>query len=440
MAAFQLARRTGALIELALAALVLAGLAASIVRGSSLGYPPQPFSYDPSDSFMDLYNPAYWSHRADAYTRWRAVYPPLSFLMLRWTSWAPCYVQGPLSGRACDQLSMLLLGLAWAGGCVLAFAGYRKMRLPNAGLRTVALGLGYPMLYALDRGNVLVFAFVLTVLAEPLVSPRARYVALAAAANFKPYLLVLAIPDLVARRWGGAAAVFGLAGLIYAASLLLFGGGSPAVLVNNVRYLIGLTAANYWNNLYASTSYGGLIAHLAHSGTPAGRLLWIPVALGEAGALAVLVLAWRRGGGVEWDVLAGLLLAGVMTAFGASGYAAVFLVWLAFRQRWSGPAAAVVLVAAYLVSIPFDLVIRAVPQAPVVAYWSGRLVAAQVGISVGQLLRPALVLIIQYGFIGLALASLRRAEPEGDAQDAGLGSGAGRSHQAAPADPGAPRS
>src|ERR1035437_7451368 len=54
--------RGASAVEAMLAVAVLLGVL-SVVRALAMhGYLPQPFYY-PSDSLMDLYNPAYWAHR-----------------------------------------------------------------------------------------------------------------------------------------------------------------------------------------------------------------------------------------------------------------------------------------------------------------------------------------------------------------------------------------
>jgi hypothetical protein len=62
-------------VEWMLAIAVLLGVLSAAHHFASRGYLPQPFFFDPSDSLMDLYNPAYWAHRDGVYDIWHAVYP-----------------------------------------------------------------------------------------------------------------------------------------------------------------------------------------------------------------------------------------------------------------------------------------------------------------------------------------------------------------------------
>src|SRR5262249_26244589 len=89
---------------------------------------------------------------------------------------------------------------------------------------------------------------------------------------------------------------------------------------------------------------------------------------------------------------------------GASGYAVIFLLFLVFLERWNGPAVGLAIVAAYLLSISADLIMVSHPLAPTHSWLSGRDVAPVAGYAVGQLLRPVLVLVIEFGLIGATLA------------------------------------
>ena len=102
------------ILEAVLLGLILAGVAHVIWFFINRHYLPQPFVWDPQDTFMDFFNVAYWAHREDMYTVWRAVYPPLSFVLAGAVSSPSCYdyrgayVMSWYVGRDCD-----LLGLAF---------------------------------------------------------------------------------------------------------------------------------------------------------------------------------------------------------------------------------------------------------------------------------------------------------------------------------------
>lgn len=64
------------------------------------GYLPQPFFYEPSDTFMDWFNTAYWARDPGAYDSWRTIYPPLTFVVLRSLGSDRCYEGNEVSPRA----------------------------------------------------------------------------------------------------------------------------------------------------------------------------------------------------------------------------------------------------------------------------------------------------------------------------------------------------
>ncbi len=174
-----------------------------IWRFAQGGYLPQPFYYLVNDSFMDLYTTATWAHRGGAYTVWRTLYPPLSFDLLRLVTDAKCYLQGDLAGRRCDRAALgvlIAVALANAGLVLLSY----RMSDPRTALpRALAVAAGLPMLYALERGNLLVPTFTAFALGTgPLIRSRwGRIVALAFSVNFKPYLLGVFLPAVARRDW-----------------------------------------------------------------------------------------------------------------------------------------------------------------------------------------------------------------------------------------------
>ena len=106
--------------------------------------------------------------------------------------------------------------------------------------------------------------------------------------------------------------------------------------------------------------------------------------------------------------LAALALSGVLTTAGASGYIEVLLLFLVFLDPWRGPSRLPVLASAYLLCVSFDLILFPLPMLPTHSWLGGRAVTPNAGVSLGQLVRPGLVLIIQYGLVADTLAEVVR--------------------------------
>ena len=414
-------------VELVLGGLVLVGLLLAGWRFMQQGYLPQPFYYRASDSLLDLYSTAFWAHTAGAFSQWHSQYPPLSFIFLRFASLKSCYAPGYLSGRDCDWFARLVLFAIFLGNLALVYRNYRLSDPRTAIPRTIAMGLGLPMLYALERGNLLIPCFTCFVLGYGDLIRRQwiRCLALAAAMNFKPYLVFVVVPMIIKRRWAWAAACGLMGGAIYVATALWYGSGWPLQIIANETSYAGAPSKSYFSDLYYATSYWPLI-RILHT-LPAGlRLASAPVAAGwsmaltvalraaQLTALASLVAALVRPAGADIRRLAALSVAVSITAFttGSAGYAQIFLFFLVFYEPWRGPVRITVLLATYLLCIPIDYIV--LPLAPQAAYsWlGGREVTAAAGVSIGQIVRPALLLIIQTGLVILNLQDIRRA-PQG---------------------------
>jgi hypothetical protein len=407
--------------EIALAGLVLAGLALVAWRFFQHGYLPQPFYYHVSRSLLDLHSTAFWAHARGAFSQWRSQYPPLSFIFLRLTSLKSCYGLGYLAGRDCDWLARLVLVTIYIANGILVYAAYRLSDPRTAMPRAIALGLGLPMLYALERGNLLIPCFTCFVLGYSDLTRRRwlRCLALAAAINFKPYLVFVALPLIVKRRWASLAWVIGLGGAVYLATALWYGSGWPLQMIANETQYAGAASKSYFADLYYATDYWPLI-RLLH-GFPAGLRLgpeglsqaWsvgltVLLRVTQAAALALVGFAMLRSRGVDVRRLGALVAVGAITAYttGSAGYAQIFLFFLVFYEPWRGPTRIVVLLATYLLCIPVDYVILPVIHGQDYSWLGGREVTAVFGVSVGQLVRPALLLVIQTGLIVLNLQDI----------------------------------
>ncbi len=413
-------------IEIALAGLVLAGLMLAAWRFVQQGYLPQPFYYRVSESLMDLYTPALWANHGDAYNKWHSLYPPLSFVFLHLTSLNRCYSVDDLAGRNCDWLARLALFAVFLGNLALVFRNYRLSDPRTAIPRTVAMGLGLPMLYALERGNLLIPCFTCFVLGYgDLIRRRwLRCLALAAAMNFKPYLVFVALPLIVKRRWAYLAWCAGLGGAIYLATALWYGSGWPLEMIANETRYASAPSKSYFGDLYFATDYWPLI-RLLHDYPPDLRLGSAPISqawsLGltvllratQVVALALVAIALFRPRGVDVRRLGALVAVGAITAYttGSAGYAQIFLLFLVFYEPWRGPTRITVLLAAYLLCIPIDRMILPVIHQQAYSWLGGREVTAAAGISIGQLVRPALLLVIQMGLVVLNLEDIFRPRP-----------------------------
>ncbi len=422
-------------VEWILAVAVVAALALVVWRFLQTGYLPQPFYYRVSESLMDWFSTAYWANNGQAFSTWHTLYPPLSFVFLKALTVKGCYVAGEVAGRQCDGLSRAVILAIFLGNFALVWATYRVNDARTAIPRTIAMCLGLPMLYALERGNLLLPCFTCFALGYgDLIRARwARWLALGLAMNFKPYLGLVSLPLLLRRKWSWVigAAVFALA--IYGVTLLLYGSGGPLEIIRNESQYAVAASKNAFADIYYGTSYWPLIRLLRAPepglvlASPPVAAVWAAVLTAALRApqimtLALLTFALFRPGATQVRRLGALIACSAVTAYvtGSAGYAQIFMVFLVLFEPWRGVTRKIILTATYLICIPADLVLQPFIHAPGVDFLSGRTVMADFGVSLGHFVRPALLLVIQGGLLVLNIADLRRPSGQDSRHDDGL--------------------
>jgi hypothetical protein len=196
-------------------------------------YLPAPFIYNKFDTFMDLYNSMWWGMQDFKYTLWGSVYPPLNFLVLdalRLLFYGPLTVISSLDFRDIDITPALLMcGLyLTAPFAVVATESWSALPISARILIAAGTALSPPLLFAMERGNLILLAF----LALPLVFNRKavrRIIGIAVLINLKPYFAVLLLAFVLSGQWRGliqaiaaAGALFVFTGLMNDANFLMF--------------------------------------------------------------------------------------------------------------------------------------------------------------------------------------------------------------------------
>ena len=394
---------------------IIAGLLWVFVTGLLARHLPPPMFYFSGDRMMDWFNTAFWARDAGMYDSWGSIYPPLSFLLLRLLGNPACYpAPGGADARACDGLGMLVIHLLYVLDVVLIARAFLKLDRATAVPRAVALSAGLPLVYALDRGNLMLACVPCVVLgfAPLLRASWARAAWVGAALNFKVYLLGAVIAQIAAGKWRRTERALIAMLAVYLASFALLGRGTPWEIVANLM-VFGGARADRLIDLWYTSSFGPLHA-LLEAGNPqllallgpvrAGLLIMIlpltvhAVQLGIVGALGA---AWLRPGRVPPYRLVGLGAALALITVEAGGYAQWFALFFVMMERWdNGFGAKWALVMAYALCLPVDVVLAAAPQG-----------AGFPPLTLGHFLRPAMFASVPLALAVETIMATRRAAP-----------------------------
>ncbi|MGE8133077.1 glycosyltransferase 87 family protein [Novosphingobium subterraneum] len=401
-----MARRAGLRFEWAMAALIAAMTVWNMWHLVTRGYLPQPFFYESSDTWMDWFNTAWWAHDRGIYDSWASIYPPISFVVLRPLSLASCYGQttAGLEVRSCDWLGIAAIHGFYLLDIVLAALAFTRLDRRTALPRSFALTAGMPLLYGLERGNLILLAFACMILAfGPLLkSARLRWLSLAVAINLKVYLVAALAAQLLRRRWrwfeGGAIAFVA----VYLASFAMLGIGTPGEIVRNITAFSGgfnaASVLDVWypatfipmKSLLNSTDFPitALIgSQLVETGDP---IISLVLRLGQASMVLGAAAIWFRPQAVPAHRATLLAVSLALITSEAGGYTPALILLFVMMERWEGWLRPAAIVIAYVLSLPGEMVFSNIPSMIQDSYFAGHTVTVQHGIGLGMFVRPIL--------------------------------------------------
>jgi hypothetical protein len=404
--------------EYGLSLTVATALAAVVYHVLDAGYLPQPFFYEPNDTFMDWFNTKFWAHNPGTYDAWQSIYPPLSFLILAPLGNPSCYVgtEG-LTSRDCDWFGIVILHAIFALNIILTARIFIKIDRRTAAPRAFALAAGLPMLFALERGNLilLTYTFILLAFGPLLASARLRWIFLALAINLKVYLVTVLAALLLKRKWywveGAGLTTIG----IYLLSFGIFGRGTPPEIYNNVVNFTGGFQAGGVLDTWLAGSYQPLISLLQGEFPVTGVIGSQTVEMGlifltgaiRAAQLAIAVACfatWLRPEAVPTSRLVFFGISFAVISVESGGYGYMLPILFVFMERWRGVALPIAIVMAYVLCIPWDIIIGDLPPVIRESYLAGRQVYTTYGVGLGPFVRPGLMIIMA---IAMAAATIR---------------------------------
>ncbi|MDK2760289.1 MAG: hypothetical protein KYX64_02880 [Sphingopyxis sp.] len=408
--------------EILLALGVVASVGWTLHLFFQLGYLPQPFVFDTNDTYMDWFNTAYWANNRGIYDVWRSIYPPLSFVFLDATSLPGCYLQSSFYARDCDWLARSTIYAFYLIDVVLAWVCFRRLDRGTAPMRTIAIALGLPMLFTVERGNLILVAFAFFVIAHgPVTASKTwRWFAGAVTINFKPYLVLPLLAHAVKRDWRPleAAAIATIA--LYLVTLALVGSGTPMELASNTANWVQFQSGQVWNEVNYSTSYAPFalfstlevpLLQFVPSRLVETIQMLVPIVIRSTQlvALAALAAAWLQPRALPTHRIAAILMGAYLVTQSPGGYTQLFLLFLVLMERWRGAGAIVAIVAAYLLCLVGDWPLATVLDVTSNSWLGDRTVSAVFGLTAGHFIRPGLVVAIVWGLSLASIAQVVRA-------------------------------
>ncbi|MEO7240071.1 MAG: hypothetical protein ABIW16_01605 [Sphingomicrobium sp.] len=413
-------------VELIGCMLVVAGFAELTRIFFKIGYLPAPFVFDVGDTFMDWFNTAYWSHNPGAYSVWQTIYLPLSFIIIRILGDPRCYGTHPYDARDCDVVGIVAIVLIYLA-CVIvsATAFYRRDR-STALFRSVGIAFGGPLLFALERGNLIMVAYIAFVLLYGGLLKSRNSLALAGGVlvNMKVYLLFPIFAFAIKRNWR----TFELCGIaaiaIYLASIVIVGAGTPFELARNLEAWFNLRAGTVWDEILYSTTYKPYLL-LDERQYPIRDYIeqrWVDIVKAfvtyeviASRAVAILCIgwAWFYPKAVPMNRLIFFILMQSFIVQNPGGYAITFLLFVVFLEPWKNGATATAIVCAYLMCIPTDMTITPIVEITREAWLSQRTVNNVYALPFGALVRPGILLVMLWSLAIDTLRDLHRATKAG---------------------------
>lgn len=414
------------LVELGGALLTLAGFGNLVHDYLGRGYLPPPFVYDVGDTFMDWFNTAYWAHNPGAYTVWRTIYLPLSFVITGALGDPTCYRDAPYDARECDHLGIAVILIIYIG-CVAvsALALFRQDR-KTAIFRLIPIALGGPLLFALERGNLIMLAYIPFVLLYGGLLRSRGAVAAASAflVNMKVYFIFPLAAFAVKRRWRLLELCVIASLALYLVTLLIVGSGTPFELFGNLLNWFTFREGAIWDEILYTTTYKGFLV-LDVRQYPVRDYLdarWVDLfkafiqvelIASRAIAIACVVGAWFYPRAVSLNRLVFFILMQSFIAQNPGGYGITLIVFLVFMEKVDNFGTALAVIFTYLAANVADFNIATLIEVERQSWLSGRIVNSAYAIPLGSLLRPGFILIILWSLAIDSLVKLHRAAKAG---------------------------
>ena len=387
----------------------------------SNGYLGPPFVFDVGDTFMDWFNTAYYAHNGHAYDVWRTVYLPLSFVITGLIGNRACYDRSPFDARDCDVIGIGFIIVMYVAAVLVTALVFRRTDRATAVTRTIAVALGGPLLYALERGQLILLTYIAFVaLYGRLFRSRAGYVACAAfMANTKVYMVFPLFALVVKRQWRLIEACALAALALYVGTVLVVGAGTPLEMIDNLQNWFGIRLGTVWDEMLYTTTYKPLlqldvyqypVRDYIEQRWVDGGIVFIEsyVIFSRMLCWACIGLAWLYPKSISSTRLVFFILMQSFINQNPGGYSITLIVFLVFLERARNPATVIAIVCAYLICVPGDWTLVKLFDQERQSWLSGRLVMSEYVVPWGALIRPGIIAIMLWSLAFDTLVNVHR--------------------------------
>ncbi len=410
-------------VEIAFSGILIVAFIRVVIFVIENGYLPQPFFYNSSDTFADWFNPSSWAHTYGAFDVFGSLYPPLSFVFLNIFSLRSCYAHGSIAAndagdaRSCDWVGIYAIILFYILNVFLVFICLYKTDRRTVLFRTIGIALGFPLLNAVERGNLTLVTFTCVILAFGRIvkSSMMRSAFAALAVNFKIYLILAILSLTIKRKWRWVEITLIFSVFVYAITFAFFGSGSPVQLLDNIfNYSGGVPSSplDFW----MAGSYNMMLSYLRH-GDPLvvfalgsrlrdALLIVLPLAM-TAGKVSIVVAIFAAA--LRPEVIPsfrlvnlGILIAEISSE--AGGYTMALHTLFVFMEKWRGIGRKTAIVLCYIVAMPLEIPIQWVPPGVNYSFISDHNVIISYYVGLGFFLRPMTTILIG---IALSMVTIR---------------------------------
>ncbi|WP_299645513.1 hypothetical protein [Sphingomonas bacterium] len=386
--------------------LVLLGLLRVYMLYNSNGYLGPPFVFDVGDTFMDWFHTAYWAHHGAAYSFWRTIYLPLSFVITGTIGNSACYESAQYDARDCDWIGYVAIVAMYVGCVVVSAVALWRHDRTTAIYRSVAIAAGQPLLFALERGNLVMLTYIPFVLLYGGLMRTNRGVAFAAAfmANMKIYMILPLLAIGIKRQWR-LLELCGIATIaLYLITLFIVGEGTPIEIYANLQNWFSVRIGAIWDELLYTTTYRPFLVldegqypvrdYIDERYVAIGKAFiqaYYPLTRGIA--LLCLGLAWLYPRAVSMNRLVFFFLMQSFIGQNPGGYSISLIVFIVFMERKSNFAVITAIICCYLINFPGDFTLAKIYDFERESWLSGRTVLSEYTLPVGSLIRPGLIAI-----------------------------------------------